>query len=85
MYLGACVLLPEGFDEHKEANYPLIINHGHYPQTFGGFRTIPPDPDLEPDYSKRFDLYGYNKIQQEYAYEFYKEWTGPDFPANGNN
>ncbi len=80
MYLGACVLLPEGFDEHTEARYPLIIMHGHYPQTFGGFRTSPPDPDLKPDYSKRFDLAGYNRIQQEYAYQFYKEWSGPDFP-----
>jgi hypothetical protein len=26
------------------------------------------------------DLHGYNRIQQEYAYQFYKEWTGPDFP-----
>ncbi|MFC1557599.1 hypothetical protein ACFL5L_06410 [candidate division KSB1 bacterium] len=80
MYLGAVVLLPEGFDEHPEARYPLIINHGHFPYTFGGFREIPPDPDLEPDYSARFDLEGYNRIQQEYAYEFYREWTGPDFP-----
>ncbi len=80
MYLGACILLPEGFDEHSEASYPLIINHGHFPYTFGGFRETPPDPDLEPVYSARFDLEGYNKIVQEHDYEFYKEWTGPDFP-----
>ncbi len=24
MYLGAHVLLPEGFDEHPEARYPLL-------------------------------------------------------------
>lgn len=80
MHLGACVLLPEGFDEHPEARYPLVVNHGHFPYTFGGFREEPPDPDLEPTYSARFDLDGYNIIQQEYAYKFYKEWTGPDFP-----
>ncbi|MCK7469592.1 MAG: hypothetical protein MZU95_01380 [Desulfomicrobium escambiense] len=28
----------------------------------------PPDPDLKPDYSERFRLAGYNRIQQEYAY-----------------
>ena len=28
MELGACVLLPHGFDEHPEARYPLIVNHG---------------------------------------------------------
>ena len=31
MYLGAHVLLPEGFDEHPDARYPLVINHGHFP------------------------------------------------------
>ena len=36
MELGACVLLPHGFDEHPEARYPLVVNHGHFPQTFGG-------------------------------------------------
>jgi len=80
MYLGANILLPEGFDEHPEARYPLIVDHGHFPYTFGGFREIPPDPDLPPVYSARFDLDGYNRIQQEHAYKFYKEWTGPDFP-----
>ena len=39
------VLLPEGFDEHPEARYPLVIFHGHFPQTFGGFREEPPDPE----------------------------------------
>jgi len=80
MYLGAVVLLPEGFDAHNEASYPLVINHGHFPHTFGGFRTTPPDPDLKPDYSKRFNVHGYNRISQEHAYQFFKEWTGPDFP-----
>jgi hypothetical protein len=80
MHLGAHILLPEGFDEHPEARFPLVIFHGHFPYTFGGFREEPPDPDLEPDYSSRFNLEGYNRIQQEYAYQFYKEWTGPDFP-----
>jgi len=80
MELGACLLLPEGFDEHPEARYPLVINHGHFPATFEGFRETPPDPGLEPDYSERFRLAGYNRIQQEYAHAFYKEWTGRDFP-----
>ena len=80
MYLGAVLLLPEGFDEHPEAKYPLVINHGHFPATFGGFRETPPDPNLKPDFSARFQVKGYNIIQQEYAHKFYKEWTGPDFP-----
>jgi hypothetical protein len=80
MYLGAWVLVPEGFDEHPEARYPLIINHGHFPYTFGGFRETPPDPDLEEDYSPRFRLKGYNKIQQEYAHQLYQYWIARDTP-----
>ena len=80
MYLGAHVLLPEGFDENPDVHYPLAIMHGHFPYDFDGFRTIPPDPDLEPDFSERFQLEGYNKIVQQEAYDFYKIWTGPDFP-----
>lgn len=80
MHLGAHVLLPEGFDEHPEARYPLVVFHGHFPADFGGFRTEPPDPDLEPTYSARFDVDGYNRIQQQEAYDFYRKWIGPDFP-----
>ncbi len=80
MHLGAVVLLPEGFDEHPEARYPLIVNHGHFEATFGEFRESPPDPDLKPEYSERFRMDGYNVIQQQMAHEFYKEWTGPGFP-----
>ena len=65
MHLGAHVLLPEGFDAHPEARYPLVIFHGHFPQTFGGFREEPPDPNLKPEYSERFHLPGYNRIEQE--------------------
>jgi len=80
MYLGAHVLLPEGFDDHSEARYPLMIFHGHFPKDFGGFRTSAPDPDLKPDYSERFQLEGYNRIVQEHEYQFYKEWTSNEFP-----
>jgi len=80
MYLGANVLLPEGFDEHPEAHYPLVIFHGHFPYSFGGFRTEPPDKDLEQTYSERFQLEGYNKIQQQEAYDFYQKWISKNFP-----
>lgn len=80
VYLGAHVLLPHGFDEHPGARYPLIVNHGHFPYTFEGFREEPPDPNLEPDYSERFRIHGYNRIVQEEAYAFYKYWIAPDTP-----
>jgi hypothetical protein len=80
IFLGAHVLLPEGYEEHSEAKYPLALMHGHFPKDFGGFRTEPPDPNLKPEYSARFNLDGYNLIVQQEAYDFYKLWTGPDFP-----
>ena len=80
MYLGAHVLLPRGFDEHAEARYPLMIFHGHFPDDFGGFRTTPPDPDLECEYSERFQVECYNKIVQQEAFDFYQTWKGDDFP-----
>ncbi|WP_115463258.1 hypothetical protein [Winogradskyella aurantiaca] len=80
MYLGAHVLLPKGFDEHPEAKYPLMIFHGHFPSDFGGFRTTPPDAEMEPEFSERFGVDGYNIIQQQEAYDFYRRWNDPDFP-----
>ena len=52
MYLGAWVLLPEGFDAHPDARYPLAINHGHFPSSVDNWRETPPDPNLKPDYSR---------------------------------
>jgi hypothetical protein len=80
MHLGANVLLPEGFETHPNARYPLVIFHGHFSADFGGFRETPPDPNLKPEFSERFKLEGYNRIVQEHAYKFYQEWTGPNFP-----
>jgi hypothetical protein len=80
MYLGAHVLLPEGWDAHPAARYPLVINHGHFPYTLDGFREEPPDPNLPCEYSDRFRLDCYNRIEQQQAHQFYKDWTGPGFP-----
>jgi hypothetical protein len=35
MYLGAWVLLPDGFDEHPNAHYPLAVYQDHYHANFG--------------------------------------------------
>ena len=90
--LGAHVLLPEGFDEHPEARYPLAIMHGHYPHDVDDFRMTPPHPDLpEPDWEwisahcpnghhPQCDEHGYERVMQQAAYDFYRAWTGPDFP-----
>jgi hypothetical protein len=80
VFLGAHVLLPKDFALHPEAHFPLMVFHGHYPDDISGFRTTPPDPDLQPDYSERFHLAGYNRIQQQEAYAFYQKWISKDFP-----
>ena len=78
--LAAWVRLPWGYDEHPNARYPLVIAHGHFPAGPDGFRETPPDPALKPDYSKRFQLEGYNRIQQEYAWQAHQDWITPGFP-----
>ncbi|MEX2153287.1 MAG: hypothetical protein WD825_08100 [Gemmatimonadaceae bacterium] len=47
-HLAAWVLLPWAFDEHPDARYPLMVNHGHFPSSFGGWRETPPDPTSRP-------------------------------------
>ena len=80
MYLAAWVTLPEGFEAHPGARYPLVINHGHFPSSPSGWRETPPDTTLVPDFSTRFNLRGYNRIQQELAYQLFRDWTSPGFP-----
>src|ERR1700733_2629424 len=80
MYLSAIVLVPEGFDEHPGAHFPIAVFHDHFVDGIDDFRTTPPDPDLKPDYSERFHLAGYNRIQQQEAYKEYQQWISPGFP-----
>ncbi|TAE56158.1 MAG: hypothetical protein EAZ89_04990, partial [Bacteroidetes bacterium] len=80
IYLGAHVLLPEGWDTHPDVKYPLAVMHGHFPADFGGFRTTAPDIQEDTSWNSRFRIHGYKKTEQEEAYNFYKQWTGPGFP-----
>ncbi|MBN8730476.1 MAG: hypothetical protein J0L64_08055 [Acidobacteria bacterium] len=80
MYLGAAVLLPHGWQENPQARYPLMIYHGHFAPTIGGFRETPPDPNLKPVYSARFRMEGYNIVQQDLSWQLYQDWISPSFP-----
>lgn len=93
MYLGAIVVLPEGFDEHPNAHYPLAVYHGHFQLTVNGWQEKAPDPKL-PSYDRDSvakycpnghegnwcTKVGYDRVVAEYENRFYKEWTGPNFP-----
>jgi hypothetical protein len=72
MSLGAIVLLPSGWDAHPSARYPVIIHHGHFPASMAndGWRETPPDPNAPAN----------QREAQEAAYQFYKDWNGPNFP-----
>src|SRR3984957_7739834 len=80
MEVSAIVLVPEGFDEHPDAHFPVTIFHDHFVDDISDFRTTPPDPALKPDFSERFHMPDYNGIQQQEAYKFYQEWISPKFP-----
>ena len=81
MYLGAHVLLPEGFDDASRGALPAGDLPRPLPRRLSAAsarrRRIPTSSPTTPSASQ---LDGYNRIQQEHAYEFYKDWTGPDFP-----
>jgi len=69
MYLGATVLLPEGYDAHPNAHYPVVYQQGHF--SLGaplGFSTEPaPDTGRMPE----------GRIS---GYALYKRWISPGFP-----
>jgi enterochelin esterase-like enzyme len=68
--LGAVVLLPEGYDEHPTAKYPVAYEHDHFGPSIGGFRETPPDTELK----------GNALAQAESAYRFYQDWTSGRLP-----
>ncbi|MBL0025725.1 MAG: alpha/beta hydrolase-fold protein [Saprospiraceae bacterium] len=80
IYIGAHVLLPKDWATKTNIKYPLAIYHGHFPADFGGFSTTLPDTTIPCTFSQRFKLECYNRIEQQEAYDFYKIWSGPDFP-----
>jgi hypothetical protein len=72
-YLGAVVLLPDGWDEHPDAHYPVIVEQDHFHRDLPGvvaFRTTPPsvggkDRDLRAAKS---------------GYKLYQDWTSGRMP-----
>jgi len=80
IHLGAFVTLPKGFHERPQARYPLVIRHGRFPLAPTTWRELPPDPQLAADYSARFDIAGYNRIEQQHAWQFFQDWTSAALP-----
>jgi enterochelin esterase-like enzyme len=72
MYLGATVLLPDGFEEHPKAHYPLLVHQGHFEPDWEFFREQPPLPAPQ----------GKGEEQEfwRYANRFYQDWTSGRLP-----
>ena len=72
MYLGAIVLLPEGFDEHPNTHYPVLYYQGHFSASFNagvGFTTEPPAAGG-----------GGGRGGSQNSYRFYQDWTSGRLP-----
>jgi hypothetical protein len=70
-WLGAWILLPDGFDEHPDAHYPVVVYQDHYhagPGFPAMFSSTPPDPKSP----------GYRREQS--GYRFYQDWTSGRLP-----
>ncbi|WP_243384537.1 alpha/beta hydrolase-fold protein [Geothrix alkalitolerans] len=69
--IGAVVLLPDGWEEHPQARYPVLLAQDHYHRHFSpAFRTAPPDPKAQ----------GAEREKQEGAWRFFQDWTSGRFP-----
>jgi hypothetical protein len=69
-FIGAHILLPEGFDEHSNAHYPVVVYQDHFSKDFRSFRTDPPKPDMK----------GRELASAEAGYRMYQDWTSGRLP-----
>ena len=71
--LGAWVLVPDGFDEHPDARYPLVVNPSHFPAEFrAGARFLAEAPDAK--------LKGADRTAAEYDHKLFEDWTTGKMP-----
>ena len=69
--IGAVVILPDGFEDHPDAHYPVLISEDHYHRNFfPSFRTTPPDPDAQ----------GGEKALQMFGWRLFQDWTSGRLP-----
>jgi len=72
-YIGAVVLVPDGFDEHPDAHYPLIVEQDHFARGLPGllaFRTTVPSDNLK----------GAELFLAKVGYKLYQDWTSGRVP-----
>jgi hypothetical protein len=67
-FLGAWILLPDGFDEHPDAHYPVVVYQDHYHPGFGPVPFTAVRPDAKAD----------QHVQN--GYRFFQDWTSGRLP-----
>jgi hypothetical protein len=70
-YLGAVLLLPDGWEDHPDAHYPLIVEQDHFSRDLPGvvaFRTRPPTENGKDDRAAKA------------GYKLYQDWTAGRLP-----
>jgi hypothetical protein len=66
VFLGAWVLLPDGFDQHPDAHYPVVVYQDHFRAGMAeSFVATQPDP-----HSRR----------EQGGYRFFQDWTSGRLP-----
>jgi len=71
VYLGAWILLPDGFDEHPDAHYPLVVYQDHYHAGFGPVPFVTTLPDPKTPAARRLAN----------GYRFFQDWTAGRLPC----
>ncbi len=70
VYVGASVLVPQGFDQQTQQRYPIAFLQSHFGGDIFRFRETPPDPASQ----------GAARQTQAVAYQFYQDWTSGRLP-----
>jgi hypothetical protein len=70
MFIGAYVLLPDGFDEHPSAHYPVVVYQDHFSPDFRFFSDEAPKSDLK---SRELE-------SARFKYQMYLDWTSGRLP-----
>ena len=71
--IGAMVLLPEGWEQHPDAHYPVVVWQDHFQSNFrapAAWREQPPPADAT----------GMAKLYATYSYRFDQDWTNGVLP-----
>jgi hypothetical protein len=71
VWLGAWILLPDGFDEHPDAKYPVIVYQDHYHPGIGPaqFTAVVPTDSESPDFRR-----------EQNGYHLYQDWISGRLP-----